>query len=330
MVAIGYMLAGEEHSAPELVANARRAEEVGFSFALVSDHYHPWVQAQGESPFVWSVLGAIAQATETLSVGTGVTCPLIRIHPTIIAQAAATTATLMPGRFFLGLGTGENLNEHITGEKWPPIPQRQEMLEEAIDIIRMLWEGGRHSHEGDYYTVEDARLYSLPDEPPPLLVGASGRKSAALAGHAADGLISTSPNPETIKAFTEAGGQGPRIGLFHTCWGDTESAGRQLLLQQWPTSGLGGMLGQDLRLPRDFEAATESLGVEEVSRHIPCGPDPGPYLEQIRTYANAGFDHVYIHNVGREQEGFFRFFEDEILPNLDIDVGPAQITATAA
>ncbi|MCK9485356.1 MAG: TIGR03557 family F420-dependent LLM class oxidoreductase [Dehalococcoidia bacterium] len=330
MVAIGYMLASEEHSAPELATNAQRAEEAGFTFALVSDHFHPWVHAQGESPFVWATLGAIAQTTETIAIGTGVTCPLIRTHPAIIAQAAATTATLMPGRFFLGLGTGENLNEHITGEKWPPIQQRQEMLEEAIEVIRMLWQGGRHSHEGAYYSVEDARLYSLPEEMPPILVGASGQKSAALAGRAGDGLISTAPNPETVQSFTGAGGNGPRIGLFHTCWAESEEAGRDLLQRQWPNSGLGGMLGQDLRLPRDFEAATEPLTAEEVSRHVPCGPDPAPYLEQIRQFAEAGFDHVYIHNVGREQEGFFRFFEAEVLPGLRADVEPARITPQAA
>ncbi len=330
MVAIGYMLASEEHPAPTLVQNARRAEEVGFTFALVSDHFHPWTNSQGQSPFVWSTLGAIAQATETLTVGTGVTCPLIRTHPAIIAQASATMATLMPGRFFLGLGTGENLNEHIVGEKWPPIQQRQEMLEEAIEIIRTLWEGGRHSIEGQYYSLEDARLYSLPEAPPPLLVGASGKNSARLAGRAADGLISTAPKPETIEAFTGAGGAGPRIGLFHTCWGEDEGAARQLLLEQWPNSALGGMLGQDLRLPRDFEAATQSFGVEEVSKHVPCGPDPGPYLESIRQFANAGFDHVYLHNVGPEQEGFFRFFEEQLLPNLDMDVGPAHIMPQAA
>lgn len=330
MVAIGYMLASEEHSAPRLVELAKGAEEAGFSFALLSDHYHPWVDAQGESAFAWGVLGAIAQATERLEVGTGVTCPMIRIHPAIIAQAAATAATLMPGRFFLGVGSGENLNEHVLGDKWPPIAQRHEMLEESIDIMRLLWEGGFQSHEGDYYTVEDARIYSLPDEPPPILVAASGTQAAELAARQGDGLISTAPKPDVLESFEQAGGRGPRLGLFHCCWGEDESAARRLLRERWPNGGLSGTLGQDLRLPADFEAATQPLSEEQVAEHVPCGPDPSEYLRQVREYVEAGFDHVYIHNVGPEQEGFFRFVQQELLPNLDVDVSPARITPQAA
>src|SRR5437764_1742725 len=181
MAEIGYALSSEEHPPSNLVRFAQCAEEAGFSFALISDHFHPWLDRQGHSPFVWSVIGAIAQVTERLRLGTGVTCPLMRYHPAIVAQAAATCAAMMPGRFFLGLGSGENLNEHILGEGWPSAPVRQDMLEEAIDIIRLLWQGGEHSFDGTYFTVDHARVYTLPAEPPPLFLAAAGTKSAEMA-----------------------------------------------------------------------------------------------------------------------------------------------------
>ncbi|MBC7810057.1 MAG: TIGR03557 family F420-dependent LLM class oxidoreductase, partial [Burkholderiales bacterium] len=208
MVEIGYALSSEEHSPNDLVRHARLAEEAGFTFALISDHFHPWVEQQGNSPFVWSVLGAIAHATQRLRIGTGVTAPIIRIHPAIIAHAAATVAAMMPGRFFLGLGTGENLNEHITGEKWPAFDIRAEMFEEAIEVIRLLWQGGEQSHYGLYYTVENARLYTLPDQPIPIMIAAGGEKSAQLAGNLGDGFINTAPEKKVIQAFEKAGGKG--------------------------------------------------------------------------------------------------------------------------
>ncbi|MEP7359384.1 MAG: TIGR03557 family F420-dependent LLM class oxidoreductase, partial [Anaerolineales bacterium] len=192
----GYALSSEEHAPAKLVANARRAEEAGFTFALISDHFHPWVDQQGESPFVWGIIGAISQVTEKLRLGTGVTCPILRIHPAILAQAVATAASLMPGRFFLGVGTGENLNEHITGEHWPPIETRQLMLREAVQIIRQLWQGESTTIYGDYFTVENARIYTLPDELPPIYVAAGGPKSGELAGEIGDGLISTEADEE--------------------------------------------------------------------------------------------------------------------------------------
>jgi len=185
---VGYSLSSEEASPLDLVRYAKRAEEIGFSFALISDHYHPWIERQGHSPFAWAVIGGISQITERLSLGTGVTCPIMRIHPSIIAQAAATAALMMPGRFFLGLGTGENLNEHILGQHWPPIEVRREMLKEAVQILRLLWQGGNHSYRGKYYTVENAQVFSRPDRPPLVMIAASGTKSAELAGSIGDGL----------------------------------------------------------------------------------------------------------------------------------------------
>src|SRR5438552_901542 len=199
MVELGYALSSEEHTPNNLVRYAQRAEEVGFAFALISDHYHPWIDQQGHSPFVWSVIGGIAQATQRLRLGTGVTCPTIRTHPAIIAQAAATAAAMMPGRFFLGVGTGENLNEHILGNRWPPHDQRLAMLEEAIEVMRLLWQGGEQTYRGHFYTVENARLFTLPDEPLPVMIAASGTRAAQAAGRIGDGLISTKPEAEIVK-----------------------------------------------------------------------------------------------------------------------------------
>src|SRR5918996_1297800 len=207
MVQLGYKLASEVFGPRALIDNARAAEEAGFSFALISDHFHPWLDAQGQSPFVWTVLGGIAEATERLRVGTGVTCPTVRTHPAIIAQAAATTALLFDGRFFLGVGAGENLNEHIVGRGWPSTDVRHEMLEEAVEVIRLLWKGSLESHRGKHYVLETARLYTRPETPPPIVVAAAGPKSATLAGRIGDGLVGTSPEPESMSAFEAAGGR---------------------------------------------------------------------------------------------------------------------------
>ena len=224
MVEIGYALSCEEHAPNDLVRHAHEAEETGFTFALISDHFHPWIDRQGHSPFVWSVIGGIAHATRRLRLGTGVTCPIMRYHPAIVAQAAATSAAMMPGRFFLGVGSGENLNEHILGEGWPSAPVRQEMLEESIEIIRLLWQGGERSFDGTYFTVDHARLYTLPDEPPPLYVAASGPQAAKLAGEVGDGLIMTSPDTELINAFDAASGsEKPRYGQVTVCWAADEA-----------------------------------------------------------------------------------------------------------
>jgi G6PDH family F420-dependent oxidoreductase len=213
MVAIGYGISSEEHTPLDIVEHARRAEEVGFTYALISDHFHPWVPKQGHSPFVWSVIGGIAAATRTLRLGTGVTCPIIRIHPAIIAQAAATSACMLPGRFFFGIGTGERLNEHVLGDRWPSHQTRLAMLEEAVDLIRHLWQGGTRSFEGEYYEVENARIYDLPAEPPPIYVAAVGAETGQAAGRIGDGLINHGPEPEPVEAFEAAGGKGkPKFG----------------------------------------------------------------------------------------------------------------------
>lgn len=317
MVAIGYALSSEEHAPNDLVRYARRAEEVGFSFALISDHYHPWIDRQGHSPFVWSVIGGIAQATQRLRLGTGVTCPIIRMHPAIIAQAAATSAVMLPGRFFLGVGTGENLNEHIVGLHWPPHQVRLAMLEEAIAVIRQLWQGGMQSHHGRYFTVENARIYTLPDHPPPIMVAAGGPRAAELAGRIGDGLIGTAPQKELVQQFEAAGGAGkPRYGQLTVCWAQDEATARRTAYEIWPNAGVKGELSQELPTPAHFEQAAGMVREDDIAQKIVCGPDPERHIQGIRQFIDAGYDHVYVHQVGPDQEGFFQFYAREVLPQL--------------
>ncbi|HWM55767.1 MAG TPA: TIGR03557 family F420-dependent LLM class oxidoreductase [Solirubrobacterales bacterium] len=317
MAAIGYTLSSEEQRPEALVDLAARAEQVGFSFAGISDHFHPWIDKQGNSPFVWGVLGAIAQRTERLELITGVTCPTFRIHPAIVAHAAATAAALLPGRFSLGVGSGENLNEHVLGERWPPVRERQARLEEAIEIIRLLWEGDLASHRGEHYRVENARIYSLPDEPPPILVAVAGERSVDLAARAGDGLIGTAPNAESVARFREGGGEGkPTYGQLHVCWAESEEEARSTALEWWPNAAVSGSHFLELPLPAHFEEAAELVDEEDIADSVVCGPDAQRHLEAIREYVDAGYDHVYVHQIGPDQEGFFDFYERSVLPEL--------------
>jgi len=316
MPEIGYALSSEEHRHGDLVRFAAAAEGAGFRFALISDHFHPWTDAQGQSSFVWAVLGGIARATERLRLGTGVTCPTVRIHPAIIAQAAATVAAMMPGRFFLGVGSGENLNEHILGDNWPPVGIRQQMLEEAVAIIRALWTGDIVTHDGDYYTVHTARLYTVPEQAPPIMVAAAGRDAAELAGRIGDGLISVAPDSEMVETYRRNGGDGPRYGQVHVCWAPDEQQAVGTAHRQWVNAGIPGELGQELPLPAHFEQAGKNVRPEDVADVVVCGPDPERHIAEIRRYADAGFDHIYVHQVGPDQDGFFRFYADEVLPKV--------------
>jgi coenzyme F420-dependent glucose-6-phosphate dehydrogenase len=316
MTEFGYALSSEEHTPNDLVRYAQRAEAAGFTFAAISDHFHPWVDRQGHSPFVWSVLGAISHATSTLKVGTGVTCPTVRIHPAIIAQAAATVAAMMPGRFFLGVGSGENLNEHILGDHWPPAPVRQDMLVEAISLIRQLWEGGYQSFDGAYYTVENARIYTLPEELPPIIMAAAGPQAATLAAASADGLWTVSPDAELIETFTDGGGSGPKYGQVTVCWAPDEDSAKKTAYEWWPNAGIGGELSQELPLPRHFEQAAQLIPADDLAEKLPLGPDPDRHAERIKEFVDAGYDHVYIHQIGPDQEGFFDFWERELRSRL--------------
>jgi coenzyme F420-dependent glucose-6-phosphate dehydrogenase len=317
MAAIGYTLSCEEFGPRALTAQAVRAERVGFEFAGISDHYHPWVDRQGNSPFVWGVLGAISEATERLQLITGVTCPTTRIHPAIVAQAAATAATLLPGRFALGVGSGENLNEHILGDRWPPVARRQERLEEAVEVIRKLWRGELTTHYGRHFTVENARLYTLPAEPPPILLAVAGQRSVELAARIGDGLIGTSPVAESVESFRRQGGEGkPAYGQLHVCWAKSEREARKTALEWWPNGAMSGSHFLELPLPAHFEEAAKTVGEEEIGESVVCGPNPERHLEAIREYIDAGYDHVYVHQAGPDQDGFFDFYESAVLPEL--------------
>jgi coenzyme F420-dependent glucose-6-phosphate dehydrogenase len=317
MVRFGFTLSAEEVPPAELVRLAVIAEEAGYEFATISDHFHPWISTQGQSAFAWSVLGAVASRTERLVVGTAVTCPLIRTHPAIVAQAAATVTAMMPGRFFLGVGTGENLNEHVTGARWPSATERREMLEEAVEVMRRLWTGDLIDHRGRDYHVVDARLYTLPEEPPPIYLAASGEITAKLAGRIGDGFIGTSPSSDTIEAFDRSGGRGkPRFGQLTACWGSDEGRAVRTATEHWPTAAIPGELSQELPLPRHFEQAAETVTPDRIAEALPCGPDPSRHLQAVQAYVDAGYDHVFVHQVGPEQEEGLRFYAEEVIPRL--------------
>ncbi len=314
---LGYWLSSEEHPPERLVEMAVAAEAAGFPTAMISDHFHPWVSEQGHAPFVWSILGAIAHATERLEIGTGVTAPIQRMHPVLVAQAAATTAALMPGRFFLGLGTGERLNEHITGLHWPSASIRRDMLEEAVGVIRHLFEGKNVNHSGEHFTVENAQLFTLPDEPPKILLAGSGKRSAALAGRIADGFIGVAPEPGQIDAFEANGGSGkPRLGQVAVCVDDDEARARRTAHRIWPNGAFKGTMLTELPRPQEFEQVAEFVSEADVAESVVCGTDVDRHLEALAEFASAGFDTVYIHQVGPDQEAMVRFYRDEIIPRL--------------
>ena len=318
MTSLGYALSTEEHGPTTGAQHVVEAEAAGFDFVMVSDHYHPWVDAQGHSPFVWGLLGAIATLTDRIPVGTGVTAPINRLHPAIVAQAAATTAIQMDGRFTLGLGTGENLNEHVLGHRWPPHHVRLDMLEEAIQVINLLWEGGMQNFHGDYYTIENARVYELPEERIPMAIAASGERTAALAGHYGDAMVSTAPDADVVDRFETAGGEDkPRYGQVHVCYAESESAAVDTAYTQWPNGAITGELGQLLPTPAHFEQATAMVEPADIAETIVCGPEADAHREAIDAFVEAGFDHVYVHQIGPGQSAFFDFYKRDILPAYD-------------
>jgi G6PDH family F420-dependent oxidoreductase len=313
----GYHLSTEEHGPGPLVRWAQAAEEAGFDFLGISDHFHPWTREQGQSPFVWGVIGAIAQVTSRVDVVTAVTCPIVRVHPAIIAQAAATAQVMLEGRFVLGVGTGEALNEHVLGDRWPPSDVRREMLDEAVEVMRLLWRGGTRTHRGRHYTVEQARIFTLPETPPPVVVSAFGPRAAELAGRIGDGYVNTSPDRELLGVFHDAGGHGkPAYGKVDICWAPTREEAVRTAHRTWATSGLPGELAQMLPTPAHFEQAVSIVTPEMVADAVLCGPDPEPVAATIREYADAGYDRVLLHQFGADQAGFLRFWQDEVRPRV--------------
>jgi coenzyme F420-dependent glucose-6-phosphate dehydrogenase len=317
LTSFGLTLSSEEHSPQHLTAIAVAAEEAGFDFVSISDHFHPWISKQGHSPFVWSVLGAIAEATDEIDVVVGVTCPIMRIHPVVNAHAAATTACLLGDRFVWGVGSGEALNEHVLGDPWPPATERLAMLAEAIGIIRQLWTGESVSYRGDFYTVEDARIYDLPEATPPIVVSAFGDQAARLAAELGDGLWTTGIPKKVINAYREASGGGPIFSQLSLCWAETRDEALERVLEQWPNTALPGQLAQDLRTVLHFEQAIELVTANEISDSaIPLGPDPEPIIRSVAEAADAGIDNIYLHQVGDPLDGFIDFWVDELEPEL--------------
>lgn len=318
MTDLGYCLTSELHGPRELVEHARLAEEAGFRFGLISDHYHPWTSTQGHSPFVWAVIGGISQVTKEMTLGTGVTCPTIRIHPAIVAQAAATAHLLMEGRFFLGVGSGENLNEHVLGDRWPPAELRQAMLEEAVHVMRELWKGGFVTHRGEHYRVEGARIYDAPDGGAvPVYVAAAGPKAATLSGRIGDGFIGVAPERENIEIFDKEGGSAkPKVGQVHACWADSRDEAVTRAHELWPNVAIKGEAGQELPMPGHFAQLAEMVSPDDVDEVAACGPDPDRHMEMIRRFEDAGYTHIYVHQIGPDQQGFLDFYRREILPNF--------------
>ena len=312
----GMTLSSEEHAPRRLVELATMAEGHGFDFVSVSDHYHPWVDEQGHSPFVWSVLGAVAQATSQLEIAVGVTCPIMRIHPAVLAQATATTALLAEGRFTWGVGTGEALNEHILGDRWPPADLRHDMLEEAVAVVRQLWTGEQVTHRGTHFTVENARIYDPPEPAPPVVVSAFGPAAAKVAGKIGDGLWVSGPSTDTIEQWKDAGGSGPVYAQLTLCWAEDRDDAVKTAHRIWPNNGVPGQLSQDLPTPAHFEQASGVVTEEQIAESVPCGPDPEPVLSSIEEMLDAGIDHVYLHQIGPDQEGFCRFWSERIVPGL--------------
>jgi len=317
MVRFGYKLMTEEHGPSALVENARRAEDAGFDFVSISDHFHPWLESQGHSPFAWSVLGAIAATTSRIGITTGLTCPIIRYHPAIIAQAAATIAAMSEGRFTLAIGAGERLNEHVTGARWPSAPERHEMLAEAIEIFRALWSGGVHTLRLKHFTVDHARLYEAPERPIPIVVGVSGPHSVALAAEKADGMMATEAKPELVQAYrAKASRPGPRYAEVTLAYASSEEAAVKIVHERFRFGALGWSVMSEAPSVESFEAATKFVRPEDVREGAGLGPDPESHLKAIRTFIDAGFDHIVLTGVGDDQAGFIDFFQRELKPRL--------------
>jgi G6PDH family F420-dependent oxidoreductase len=314
---IGYFLSSEEWGPRDLVSLAGKAERAGFEGLWISDHYHPWNDEQGHSSFVWSVIGAIAEATNDTKLTTAVTCPTVRLHPGIVAQAAATAAILLEGRFCLGLGSGEALNEHIFGDAWPNADERLDMLEEAVEVIRKLWEGGVKNHVGRHYRLEHCQVYDLPPSAPPIVISGFGRKSVELAAKIGDGYCTVGPDAESVELFRSRASHGRLVqGGLKVCWDEDESTARKTAHRLWPNDALPGELAQVLPTTEHFEQASELVTEDLLAQQLPCGPDLDRHIDAINEYARAGFDELYVQQIGPRQDEFFEIYRDYVLPRV--------------
>ncbi|HET7477629.1 MAG TPA: TIGR03557 family F420-dependent LLM class oxidoreductase [Dermatophilaceae bacterium] len=313
---VGYFLSSEEFTPAELVEQAVGAEKAGFEALWISDHFHPWNDEQGQSPFVWSMIGAISRVCD-LPITTAVTCPTVRTHPAIIAQAAATSAVLTEGKFVLGVGSGEALNEHILGDVWPHADARLAMLEEAVEVMRALWTGEVVSFEGDYYTVDTARIYTLPEEPPPVYMSAFGPKALDLACRVADGFISTNPDADSVKQFRKArGATAPTQAGFKVAVAATKDEGVDIAHRLWRNSGVPGELSQVLPSPKHFEQVSELVTREMTAESVVAGRDAAEHVAGFEPFAQAGFDEVFVSNMGEHYDQLFDLYAADVLPEL--------------
>ncbi|WKN49709.1 TIGR03557 family F420-dependent LLM class oxidoreductase [Nocardioides sp. Arc9.136] len=311
----GYFLSCEEYTPQQLIEQAVAAEEAGFEALWISDHFHPWNDEQGESAFVWSVIGALSQAC-SLPVTTAVTCPTVRVHPAVVAQAAATASVMLDGRFTLGVGTGEALNEHVLGGPWPSLDVRLEMLEEAVDVMRELWTGQTVTRQGKHYQVDTARLYTLPEQPVPVYVSAFGPKALQTAIAIGDGFVSTAPDADSVAQFKEATGGKPTQGGVKVAWAATEDEGVDHAHRLWANAGLPGELAQVLPSPKHFEQASQLVTRESTAGSIVAGPDVARHVDQLQQYVDAGYDEVYVANMGPHYLDMIRAYGSEVLPQL--------------
>jgi G6PDH family F420-dependent oxidoreductase len=316
MIKLGYKLMSEEHGPTALVHNTKRAEQAGFDFAAISDHFFPWLAEQGHSPFAWSVLGALANATQRIGLMTSVTCPILRYHPAIIAQATATMGLLTGNRFTLGLGAGERLNEHIVGAGWPGVSERHERLSEAVDIIQGLLAGTLTNFRGNYFRVDHCRLFDRPDQKPVVALAAGGPQAARLAGRKADGLVATEPRADLIGAFEDDGGSGPRYAEVALCCAAKEEDARQTAHHYFRWSLTGWPVMAELPHDGSFAAASRHIPLEEVAKFISCGPSAEHHLEAIDRYLQAGYDHLILVQIGPDQDYFIDLFERKLAPAL--------------
>jgi len=318
MTQYGYTAMCEQTPVRQLVSDLQGAERAGFDFSVMSDHYFPWLEDQGHSGYAWAVLGAAAQATHRLPLMTMVTCPTFRYHPAVVAQKAATIGVLSGGRFTLGLGSGENLNEHVVGGGWPSPRVRHERLGEAIRIIRHLFTGDYMNFSGRHFQVERARLYDLPDTPVPIGVAASGTESAQLAADEGECMIATEPDAALIRDFNQAGGEAkPKYGQLPICYDPDEQAARARARRLWRWAAPGWPVVSELPEPRSFDAASAHVREEDITKLVPCGPDPAVHIRAARKFTEAGFTHLALVQVGGEQQGqFIAWAEDELLPAL--------------
>lgn len=319
MTSFGYTLMTEQSGVRDLVRYAQQAEQIGFDFEVSSDHYSPWLTEQGHAPYAWTLLGAVAQVTERVELMTYVTCPTIRYHPAVVAQKAATVQQLSQGRFTLGLGAGENLNEHVVGEGWPPVDQRQAMLQEAVEIIRELLTGDLVTYDGEWFRVDGARVWEAPEAGVPIGVAVSGKKSVERFSPLADHLIAVEPDGDLIDSWKQAQGDTPRraIGQIPISWDPDRDTAVQRAHEQFRWFGGGWAVNADLPTPAGFAAASQFVRPDDVADSIPCGPDVDAIVEAVKPYWEAGFTDIALVQVGDEgQQRFLDEAASEILTAL--------------